>query len=495
MVFDKVRENTPKVSVAGRMTYTEMANMSMNQVLMRSINTSLTALMPVLSILFVGAWIMGAATLEEFGLALLVGLLAGAYSSIFIATPIVAWLKEREPQYRLVRERLGRRSASEGGTGAAGARPAGRRAGRRGLGRPPRRLRRRARTAHRRPPAPQPPSPPRDGRCRPRTPPATRPALARRAGGSRRLTWRPDAGRRGAEALHPRRPRLPRRPACIFRDITPLLLTAPPCSRRSITSATRSARSAPTKIAGIEARGLILGAAVAAAPRAGLRARSARAGKLPRATRSVAYDLEYGRDALEVHSDAARTGERIVIVDDVLATGGTAVAAAQLVRRRWVPRSPVWSSSSSWASWPGGIASGACPWRPCSPTEPNGRGPTAGPNEALGAYPGRTSENGRRQARLERERRVTLEGREALRLAASGAEWRIERIEWWRKASTGGERRAGAALASGRDGARPRGRTARRTVQGSPGQGGGRARDPGLRPRRLQARRPAAPLR
>ena len=82
-----MRENTPKVSVAGRMTYTEMANMSMNQVLMRSINTSLTALLPVLSILVVGAWIMGAATLEEFGLALLVGLLAGAYSSIFIATP------------------------------------------------------------------------------------------------------------------------------------------------------------------------------------------------------------------------------------------------------------------------------------------------------------------------------------------------------------------------------------------------------------------------
>lgn len=113
VVFDKVRENTPKVSVAGRMTYTEMTNLSMNQVLMRSINTSITALFPVLSILVVGAWIMGAATLEEFGLALLVGLLAGAYSSIFIATPVVAWLKEREPQYRQVRERLGRRSASD----------------------------------------------------------------------------------------------------------------------------------------------------------------------------------------------------------------------------------------------------------------------------------------------------------------------------------------------------------------------------------------------
>src|SRR4051812_22701966 len=104
------------------MTYTEMANMSMNQVLMRSINTSITALLPVLSILVVGAWIMGATTLEDFGLALLVGLLAGAYSSIFIATPVVAWLKEREPQYRLVHERLGRRSASDG-AGSTARRP------------------------------------------------------------------------------------------------------------------------------------------------------------------------------------------------------------------------------------------------------------------------------------------------------------------------------------------------------------------------------------
>jgi preprotein translocase subunit SecF len=110
VVYDKVRENTPKVSVAGQMTYTEMASLSMNQVLMRSINTSLTALVPVLSILVVGAWIMGATTLEEFGLALFVGLVAGTYSSIFIATPLVAWLKEREPRYRSVREKLGRKA-------------------------------------------------------------------------------------------------------------------------------------------------------------------------------------------------------------------------------------------------------------------------------------------------------------------------------------------------------------------------------------------------
>jgi preprotein translocase subunit SecF len=78
-------------------------------------------MLPVICILVVGAWIMGATTLEEFGLALGVGLVAGAYSSIFIATPIVAMLKEREPQYRLVREKLGRKAGEY--------RPSGRREG------------------------------------------------------------------------------------------------------------------------------------------------------------------------------------------------------------------------------------------------------------------------------------------------------------------------------------------------------------------------------
>ncbi|MPY93275.1 MAG: protein translocase subunit SecF [Acidimicrobiia bacterium] len=109
VVFDKLRENAAKTALIGRMTYSELSSLSMNQVLMRSLNTSITAILPVLSILVVGSFILGATTLEEFGVALLVGLLVGAYSSIFVATPIVVWLKERQPQYRQVRQRLERR--------------------------------------------------------------------------------------------------------------------------------------------------------------------------------------------------------------------------------------------------------------------------------------------------------------------------------------------------------------------------------------------------
>lgn len=106
VVFDKVDENTPMVGATHGLTYSGMVNLSLNQVLMRSINTSLTALLPVASLLVLGSFILGATSLEEFALALLVGLFAGAYSSIFIASPLLAVLKEREPRYRDIRERL-----------------------------------------------------------------------------------------------------------------------------------------------------------------------------------------------------------------------------------------------------------------------------------------------------------------------------------------------------------------------------------------------------
>jgi preprotein translocase subunit SecF len=106
VVFDKVEENTRGLAASGRMTYGDMVNLSMNQVLMRSLNTSLVAIMPILSILFVGAVLLGATTLQDFGLALLIGLLTGAYSSIFIASPVLAALKEREPRYAAIRQRL-----------------------------------------------------------------------------------------------------------------------------------------------------------------------------------------------------------------------------------------------------------------------------------------------------------------------------------------------------------------------------------------------------
>ncbi len=114
VVFDKVEENSKGLSATGRMTYSDTVNLSMNQVLMRSLNTSLVAILPILSILLIGAGVLGATTLKDFGLALLIGLLTGAYSSIFIAAPVLAILKEREPRYLAVRQRL---AAKGGGPG------------------------------------------------------------------------------------------------------------------------------------------------------------------------------------------------------------------------------------------------------------------------------------------------------------------------------------------------------------------------------------------
>jgi preprotein translocase subunit SecF len=107
VVFDKVEENTRGLAASGRLTYTETVNVSMNQVLMRSLNTSLVAILPILSVLVVGAYVLGATALRDFGLALFIGLLTGAYSSLFIASPLLALLKEREPRYRTIRQRIG----------------------------------------------------------------------------------------------------------------------------------------------------------------------------------------------------------------------------------------------------------------------------------------------------------------------------------------------------------------------------------------------------
>ncbi|MGH9277922.1 MAG: protein translocase subunit SecF [Acidimicrobiales bacterium] len=125
VVFDKVQENAKGLSAQRRMTYSDTVNLSMNQVLMRSLNTSLVAILPVLSLLVVGAGILGAVTLKDFGLALLIGLLTGAYSSIFIASPILAKLKEREPQYASIRQRVQSKGGSALLTPAAAAAMAG----------------------------------------------------------------------------------------------------------------------------------------------------------------------------------------------------------------------------------------------------------------------------------------------------------------------------------------------------------------------------------
>jgi preprotein translocase subunit SecF len=105
VVFDKVKENEARLHAVGRSTYGDMVNRSLNQVLMRSLSTGFVAVLPIVSLLVIGSLIMGATTLQDFALALLVGLVIGAYSSIFVAAPILAWWKEREPQYRALRER------------------------------------------------------------------------------------------------------------------------------------------------------------------------------------------------------------------------------------------------------------------------------------------------------------------------------------------------------------------------------------------------------
>ncbi|HEY1280693.1 MAG TPA: protein translocase subunit SecF, partial [Acidimicrobiales bacterium] len=120
VVFDKVHENTKRLA-GGRTTYDEIVNLSMNQTLMRSINTSLAAVLPVLSLLVIGSWIFGAVALQDFALALLVGLITGSYSSIFIATPILAMLKRHEPKWRAVQQRATARADMVGLRQAAAA--------------------------------------------------------------------------------------------------------------------------------------------------------------------------------------------------------------------------------------------------------------------------------------------------------------------------------------------------------------------------------------
>lgn len=113
VVFDKVRENTAHVLASTRLTYGEAANLAVNQTMVRSINTSVVALLPVGSILFIGAFLLGAGTLKDISLALFVGLLAGTYSSIFLATPLLVRLRERSPAQRAQAENVARRRATE----------------------------------------------------------------------------------------------------------------------------------------------------------------------------------------------------------------------------------------------------------------------------------------------------------------------------------------------------------------------------------------------
>jgi preprotein translocase subunit SecF len=111
VVFDKVRENTGSLTAMSRTTFSQATNLAVNQTMMRSLNTSLASLLPILGLLLVGSYLLGAETLKDLALALFVGVAAGAYSSIFIAPPIVAMWKEKEPRYAQLRARVERLGA------------------------------------------------------------------------------------------------------------------------------------------------------------------------------------------------------------------------------------------------------------------------------------------------------------------------------------------------------------------------------------------------
>ena len=119
VVFDKVRENVRGVRTSTTKTYSEAANLAVNQVLVRSINTTIIGVLPVAALLFAGTFILGEGPLKDLSLALFVGMVSGAYSSIFIATPLLAQLKEREPDMRRHRARVEtRRDKAEARGGA-----------------------------------------------------------------------------------------------------------------------------------------------------------------------------------------------------------------------------------------------------------------------------------------------------------------------------------------------------------------------------------------
>lgn len=106
VVFDKIRENTYEVEFSETSTFAQQVNYAINQTLVRSINTSVVAVLPVASILFIGSLLLGAGTLRDIALALFIGILVGTYSTIFVAAPLYSQLREGEPKYRKAAEKI-----------------------------------------------------------------------------------------------------------------------------------------------------------------------------------------------------------------------------------------------------------------------------------------------------------------------------------------------------------------------------------------------------
>ena len=317
VVFDKVKENTRGLLGLTRRTYAEAANLALNQTLMRSINTSLIAVLPVLGLMVVGVGLLGVGTLADLALVQIVGILAGAASSVLLATPILVDLKQRDPRIREQARRVAARrarvaTAASGETGeSTGDEPD--LSDDEALAGELRRERAMAAAAG---------VPARTAGAR-RAQPAARPARRR--------------GRRGSGADDRRcgrRPTTTRWPGC-----PPWSAPFPTSRSRASCSATsprcwptaRPSRPSPLALAalcgaadvvvGVEARGFLLGAAAALTAGTGI-VPVRKAGKLPRVAASRSYELEYGTATLELPADA-------------VAAGGAGVRRGRRAGHRW----------------------------------------------------------------------------------------------------------------------------------------------------------------
>ena len=113
VVFDKIRENTQDITKSERRTFAEEVNLAVNQTLVRSINTMMVAVLPVASILFIGALLLGAGTLRDLSLALFIGIIVSTFSTIFVAAPMYSWLREREPDLAKQAKKVHQRRAND----------------------------------------------------------------------------------------------------------------------------------------------------------------------------------------------------------------------------------------------------------------------------------------------------------------------------------------------------------------------------------------------
>jgi len=113
VVFDKIRENTSDIATSSRRSFGSEVNLAVNQTLVRSINTSMVALLPVASILFIGSFLLGAGTLRDISLSLFIGIIVGGLTTVFIASPLYALLRENEPALVKQAERVQARIDAE----------------------------------------------------------------------------------------------------------------------------------------------------------------------------------------------------------------------------------------------------------------------------------------------------------------------------------------------------------------------------------------------